>query len=79
MGIDGIMADGMYVLAEVVRRECGKAVEFEKILASGSGELVGRLAAEYGDMDVIVVPPFGSQDVPPHEVAGFYRRYYLME
>lgn len=76
MGIGGIMEDDMYVLAQVVRREGGKAVEFEKVLASGSYEVVSRLATGYADGDVIIVPPFGTQDVPPHEVAEFYRKYY---
>lgn len=78
MDLSGVLSDNeyLYVLAEVKRREGGKAVDFERLLASGSYEMVSRLAAGHGGRDTIIIPPFGSCDIPPHEVAQFYRKYY---
>ena len=74
----GILADNeyLYVLAEVKRREGGKAVDFERLLVSGSYEMVNRLAAGHEGRDTIIIPPFGSYDIPPREVAQFFRKYY---
>ena len=78
MDLSGILADNeyLYVLAEVKRRGGGKAVDFERLLVSGSYEMVNRLAAGHEGRDTIIIPPFGSYDIPPREVAQFFRKYY---
>ena len=78
MTLTGILQGnrGAYILAEVRKREDGVAKDFRRLLISGNGELIRMLEVKYDDLDTIIIPPFGSRDVPPQETARFYRKYY---
>lgn len=77
----GIQAEfrDLYVVAEVTKREAGKAVDFEALLKTSNYDIATALSGRYADRDVIIIPPFGTKenpDIAPGEVAGFLNAFY---
>lgn len=69
----------LYVIAEVMLREHGKAVEFEPMLVAGSYEVAVKLSKKCNVDNIIVIPPFTRQEnnnISPEATASFFRAYY---
>ena len=68
-----------YVVATINSRDsegCAEGVKIESFANEFSQAVAKREALKNQDLEVLIVPPFLTDDVSPAETADFFRAYY---